>query len=502
MQDLVKLVKIVTQLKQRQFPLLEMKGLNEGSSKENVFFRYVKKGEVKTDDEAAELLYGSDSYDDRYRMLKSRLKQKLLNHVYFLDLSNKQGSNAKFYEQECLQLIHQGRTLMLTDELKIAKSLFQKAHTVAQRCEFNKYLIETLEELLKIFSQNCQPHLYDNTIEELEQVRKLYAMDLEAEMLYYKYRMLLVKSVNSRKKHIEETEEILEKLKAFWNDSHSYSVFEFYNKLNFRYKCICGEYQDLIDGIKEMVRGEFEGVKLNEYRLDTLTFKLDLLYLYMRLKWHDEGVRLADELSLQINSKNENYFKYADIYFLLLMQHKDYEMALSLLTDVMDSKRYAQLDESEKNKWKLYLAYTHFVQAGNFYQRNFNFSSITEAEIDESHDEPYNAAVLILQFMYYLEKSELEELVKRRDVLKKYMANHFKENFSYRTRTFYKLLNIVVESNTDLKKIQSKSKYLFAKLEESPVVSDAFQEIEIVPYETLWQMIIDMLKFERALIWS
>ena len=93
-----------------------------------------------------------------------------------------------------------------------------------------------------------------------------------------------------------------------------------------------------------------------------------------------------------------------------------------------------------------------------------------------------------------MEAGELSELVKRRDELKRYMANHFKENFSYRSRTIYKLLNIVVENKLDLKAIQFKSRYLTKKLAENQIVGNAYQELEIVPYDHIWELIVKMLR--------
>ena len=100
MEDLKRLVRIISKRKQRQYPLLELKSINENSSKENIFFRYIKKGIVNTDDDASKLIYGTKSDDDRFRMLKSRLKQKLLNHVFFLDFTDNNQKVSNQYEQE------------------------------------------------------------------------------------------------------------------------------------------------------------------------------------------------------------------------------------------------------------------------------------------------------------------------------------------------------------------------------------------------------------------
>src|SRR5690606_36798518 len=107
-------------------------------------------------------------------------------------------------------------------------------------------------------------------------------------------------------------------------------------------------------------------------------------------------------------------------------------------------------------------------------------------------------AILSLQFLFYLERGDMQSLIKRRDELKSYMDNHFKENFSYRTRTFYKLLNIVVENEMNLKKVQQKSKYLLNTLHENQIVGSSYQEIEIIPYEHLWDLMINMLRYEKV----
>ena len=78
------------------------------------------------------------------------------------------------------------------------------------------------------------------------------------------------------------------------------------------------------------------------------------------------------------------------------------------------------------------------------------------------------------------------------------MANHFKENFSYRSRTLYKLLNIVVENKLDLKKIQFKCRYLIKKLNENQIVGNAYTELEIVPYKHLWDLMLNMIKYHEV----
>ncbi|MCC5928749.1 MAG: hypothetical protein JJU28_05845 [Cyclobacteriaceae bacterium] len=503
MKDLKRLVRIVTKLKQRQYPLLELKSINENSSKENIFFRYIKKGMVNTDDEASELLYGTKSDDDRYRMLKSRLKQKLLNHLFFLEFSDQNQKLTYQYEQEVIQLLHQARMLTFTGEKRITKNLLLKALTQANRCEFTRHSIASLEELVRVYSDNCQPHLFENNIDELRAARALFLKEDQARETYYRMRMMIVKSVNSRKKNMELAEDAIRELEQLWKETKSYNVFDNYYRLRLLYMELTADFETIIPFLTEIQTGKYEGVSLNENRIDTRHITYSLIYAHFKSKKLQEGLDLAEKFADLFDSSSDSWFAYKETYFLLAMHSRDYRLAFEIISHVFDNKRFISLSAKAEERWKLYNAYLHFAYSGNFYMRSFNFTKYVENVPEYNKDkEGFNVAILILQFLYFVERADVDALSERRDALKKYMANHFKENFSYRTRTFYKLLNIVVENEMDMKKINAKSKYLSVKLTETPVVGDAYQELEIIPYEHLWELMMHMIRFERVSSWQ
>ncbi|MCK5703938.1 MAG: hypothetical protein KAI29_22425, partial [Cyclobacteriaceae bacterium] len=269
MEDLKRLVRIISKRKQRQYPLLELKSINENSTKENIFYRYIKKGIVNSDAEAAKLIYDSKSDDDRFRMLKSRLKQKLLNHMFFLDFTDNNQKVANQYEQECIQQLHQAKMLLFTGENKTARSLILKVVTTAERCEFTKYLISSLEDLVRIYSDNCQPHLFDEVIDNLNKSRILYKKEEEAREHYYYIKMMIVKSVNSRKKNLEKAAKSVKVLEKLWKETKSFNIFEYLYKLILLHKELTGDFKGIITLLHEIEVGKFNGYPLNKYRTET-----------------------------------------------------------------------------------------------------------------------------------------------------------------------------------------------------------------------------------------
>ncbi len=493
MEDLKRLVNIISKRKQRQYPLLDLKNVSENSSKENIFFRYIKKGLVNTDDEVSDLLYGTKSEDDRYRMLKSRLKQKLLNHVFFLDFTDNNQKASNQYEQECIQQLHQAKMLLFSGENKIARSLVLKALTTAERCEFTKHQISCLEELVLIYSENHQPHLFDDVVKKLRKARVLYAKEEEAREQFYYIRMMVVKSVNSRKKNLGNTEQSILQLEKLWRETKSFNVFAYLYRLELLYKELTGEFKEIIPALKEIEADKYNGIALNKYRLNKKQVMLPMARAYFRSWEFEQCIDYIENNAANFNESLSEWFALYETYFLSTVYQKKYNDALEIIDRVFNNKAFAQQTDEDRDRWKLYNLYLLLVHSSSFLSANY--SKVIEGVPEYHKDkEGINVATIILQFIYYLEQRNMVELIERRDELKQYMANHFKESFSYRSRTMYKLLNIVVESELDLKKIQFKSRYLLKKLNQNKIVGTAYVELEIVPYEHLWELMLKLLR--------
>ena len=411
MEDLKRLVRIISKRKQRQFPLLELKSVNENSSKENVFFRYIKKGIVNSDDDASKLIYGTKSDDDRFRMLKSRLKQKLLNHMFFLDFTENNQKVTNQYEQECIQQLHQAKMLLFTGEHKVAKSLVLKALTTAERCEFTKYSISSLEDLVRIYSDNCQPHLFDGVVQKLEKARSLYQKESGAREHFYFIKMMVVKSVNSRKKNLENAAESIKKLEKLWEETHSYNIFEYLLKLVLLHKELTGDFKGIIHVLKEVESGKFKGQSLNKYRIENAQIVQSMSYAYFRAWDFKNGIDYVEQNIALFDEFGAEWFSLYEVYLHLAIYSKKYKLAIEVIDTVIENKNFEKLSLEDRGKWEIYNAYLQLFYLGNFYQLNFNFKNLIESIPAYDKDrEGLNVAVIIFQFLYFIEQKDLEEL--------------------------------------------------------------------------------------------
>lgn len=220
-----------------------------------------------------------------------------------------------------------------------------------------------------------------------------------------------------------------------------------------------------------------------------------LVYAHLRARKLEQGLLYAEEYLKDFNERYINWFAYMENYFLLAIHSRKYKLAHLLISKVYDNSAYTKISNVAKERWGLYNAYLQLyytrevpVNAGT------NFFDITFSPEYSKDKQGFNVAILILQFILFLKKDNRELLLYKIESLKKYIETHLKDTFSLRSKTFLKLLILVVTEDFDAAACKARGSKLYTKLIETPPPGDAFAEIEIVPYEHLWELIISILE--------
>ncbi|MHC2992590.1 hypothetical protein OB13_13720, partial [Pontibacter sp. HJ8] len=224
-----------------------------------------------------------------------------------------------------------------------------------------------------------------------------------------------------------------------------------------------------------------------------------LVYAHLRAKDFENGLYYA-ELNLPLyKTSSQNWFAYMENYFLLAVHAKQYTLGNLLLQKVFNNNAFKNIPTTAKERWMLYQAYFRLVysEATSISQeaKNPYLLSLPEYSKDKLG---FNVAILTLQFIYLLEKGDAEALLYRIESLKKYISTHLKDVFSLRSKLFLKLLMLVVTEDFDVVQCRQKGENLYKKLMATPAPGDAYAEIEIVPYEHLWDLILQILKDKES----
>lgn len=498
MKDFKKLVGIVTKRGQKNIPLLYFNKDVEAIGKELELFLRTQSGEFENDNEASSGIYGTEVPDHRYKMLKSRVKQKLLNHLFFLDFDDERVSSSNRFEEECLKLIHFSRLLINEGEYEISEKLLNKCLYLAEEAEFTSLRVSCLELLRIIHTEHCRPIHFKKVNEEIQHLNEVYNLENHAKEVYFYYKILLSKSGHSRKKNIENVEGAIKELEKIYKKTPTYDIFDNLYKLQVLYYQLNGAFDKIIE-ITEHIDHEYEKGVINPKRFDNRYNKFIKIYAHMKAKDYAHGLKFAEKYSHDFSRSSHTWFSFMEIYFLLAMHTRSFDVASNIINKAVINSFFDKLSDETRERWNIYRGYLYFLSPDDALIKGYPFDKyFVEIPVFRKDKAGHNASILILQILNYLKEDKVSFLKKPVDELGKYVNKYCSECFSKRTKAFYKLLNTVVKCGLDIRTIKVKTKYLATKLKEIDTPGDVYNELEVLPYEQLWDIIMKYLKINEV----
>ncbi|NDK55993.1 hypothetical protein [Pontibacter fetidus] len=465
--------------------------LLKGKSLESNFIGGIIHNEFNSDGEAALKLYGTDQSDVRYKMLKYRVKKKLYNSLLTIEINNNDLAFQK--EVECTRLLNIARILLRQAEHQLAIGLCSKVISIAKEYEFNEHLLSAYE--IEIAALTNQTSLKVFTEKRKQYLEKLIVVNLEKEAngLHQLAKAHLRGTVKVRKTLVKELPAIINRLKQIVTEANTFETFLSLYVTSILYYELIGNFSEIIKITEDAVNNLNKG-KTNAARFDIKYNAYILIYAHLRTKEYAKGLVFANDFYNLFKPTTRNWFAYMENYFLLAVHAKQYELASVLLHRVRSNTSYGIIKNNAKERWQLFTAYLFFIAPSSPVLEGFNYQKFITSVTEYSKDKQgFNVAILILQFMYYLKKGDTEGLLYKIESLKKYILTHLKDTFSLRSKLFLKLLMLTVTEDYDAQSCRVKGAKYYQKLIETPTPGDAYAEIEIVPYEHLWELILETM---------
>ena len=106
-----------------------------------------------------------------------------------------------------------------------------------------------------------------------------------------------------------------------------------------------------------------------------------------------------------------------------------------------------------------------------------------------------NISILVIQAAFLIQQGKAELLVDRIEALNQYAYRYLRKTELWRSSCFIKMLTTLVKYDFNKKWAAPRIKPLYDKMISVPI--DAYPtsiEIEIIPFEDLWEMILNQIK--------
>jgi len=377
----------------------------------------------------------------------------------------------------------------------MAEELVKRSFKIAKELGFISICLSCLEMLRYLNTLNGRIDQFYKNKKLLDYYYNLAKKEQEAAEVFYQSWLELNRPVNTRSRYLMKMPSILIQLKSLWEEYQILSVFGYYYRLNIWYHELLGDFEKIISITQETDKLLQEKL-IHPLRFDVRYNKFTQVYAYLRIKEYDKGLQLAERYLPIIHPSTNNWFAYMENYLLLAMHAQQYKQAVELMKQVDANPAFYKITKRAKEKWTLYRAYLYLMQPSEALFQHFDYQEIIQSVPEHSKDKQgFNVAILILQFLQNLKTGDVELLVSQSESLKQYAKRHLSDRTAQRSRLFIRMLALIPLYWGNAEVCRAKGKKLLNQLITTPSPGDAFAEIEIVPYEHLWEWVLSHRQF-------
>ncbi len=445
-------------------------------------------------------MYSDGKISTTYRMLKHRLRKKVLNSVLFLEHSESHKNRLCFQEtNDCQFLLHQARKLYYFGEYQTAAKLTEQALIIAHSAELTEFIVKGLELQREASLLVYNKKAFTLADQKLQTYYKLAVAEQKAETIYLNARcQVMGGSTADRNRFLPQLPSIIEELKDTWTRYPIPRIYSFYHLLSITWLELSGDFLGIFNVIQQGEELVAKGI-LNAKWFNTRFNNYIKIYSLIRINEYERGLELAKKHISDYDTNNVNWFAFIENYIVLSIYSRKYSLAIELLGQVFDNEYFPNLYRNKKELWELYRRFILLVcdpkltRTTSFIQR-----PVCELKVLSTDKEGYNLPILILHFVESLADMSEETLETYIDRISKYISKYLKGDKVERVRTFMRLLLLVAKEGGNRERVQAKSKLLLKKLSASKNGKDTLAELEFVPYEHLWEVVLGMLQRRKT----
>jgi hypothetical protein len=430
-----------------------------------------------------------------FQQLKARLQAKLLNHLFFLDHTDPRHLVTRRYEMAVLHLLHQATALTMEGEYGLAEQRLRRCLLLANRDGFIAYAVQAARQLRTLYVTRRKPGRYREMVTELARLQQLQAWEDEAEHLNAEFRVAAGSTVATQHRLLPQLPAYLGQLEALHAQAQTFNTYWLLYRARLFYEQLRGNFLEIMR-ITAQAEQDLRAGQLNERRFDYRYNHFMAVYGHLMSRQSLRGLELAQHYLPAFHASSTNWFAFQENHCLLALQAGDWDHARRVLDTVTANPSYPKQQAAARQRWDLYRTYLEFLLPGpggrSARQTVAQWALMLP---DFNRDKRgYHVAVLIVQLLYFLQRRDLDAVMVRLERLRKYQQLHLHEEPALRSRLFLRLLMLLLDWDFNPRVCAQRGQSLLGKLQAAPLPGEAYAEIEVVPYEKLWELTLQLLQ--------
>jgi hypothetical protein len=499
MKYLSEVTRIVTTFRDPNIEIIEESEALASGDAISKLYTGLRNGSIDSDQRAAEVVYGKPILDTKYTTLKNRLKKRLLNSLFFLNIrppSFSEFAAALYQSNKNIFLV---KTLVALGGRNTAMKIAQSALAHSEKYNLTSNSVELLYILRGYSSFLGNIKNYDEYNEKLNTGLKTFQAECLAQEYSDRVSIIFARSSAEHPEMKEIIEQYSSELRMlsekFGSKNLNYNYFRI-QTLSFQIS------RDYFSSIKMCKQAE-EYITENPHLFSKIQigeFFLQRLASHLMLKQYNDGKEVIEKLDKLYDPRTTfgNWFIYMEYAFYLSMHTEHFIEAESIYKKVVEYPKFSEQPEHKKEAWKLFELYLQFavrVTEENHAKIIFDPKKFLRNVPSYTKDKRgYNVALLILQILLLLENNQFGEIINRMDALRTYRSRYLRAGSNKKSALFFKMLQIMETNHFSYELTNTKSRKYFEKMQTIAADFSEMQDgLQVLPFDWVWNKILNML---------
>lgn len=507
MKLLLDLVNVVNRNKAKRINLLDLQ--DKRAEKVNELYIALTKGKIKDDEDAWRVLYGGgDGKRNALSNTKKRLRDRLLNTLFFIDLSDKKFTDRQeaYYR---LQKDYAAAQLLLVRHAKYA-AVWQLKRVLAdaKKFEFTDLVLAVARQLRLHYSTIGDYQLFNEMDVLCQQSLKEDNLTILAEGHYARLiAMYRDPKQDDRIRLRGKAQSYWRELKKDFDEVTSYGFRLHALQIQLFSHTILNDYASCLTICREAL--DFFESKPFRANTPIQTCKAHLMFNFIQSGDYEGGLKEKHERFGLVEEGGANWFNELGIFFLLAMHSGKYQDAYKHYLEARNHRQFLGINnEAAQQSWDLCRYYLQLLQGLGKIEgeaQDERFSAFKLSRFENSFQElkkdklGKNLAVIIITFLFVLKVGDHEGLIKQTEKLRRYLRQYNLDRpETKRAFLFLKLLLKLHLYDFQRATFENEVREVLLEFEESNrLKADLNVEAEIIPFETLWGFTREILLERR-----
>jgi hypothetical protein len=493
------LIELAQLLTKNKFKHLEVFAHN---SKLKFFYEKLADGSLKTEQEAQEFFFGQNKNAKLYYYrLANQLEERLLSLLFLIDFHQTATNQIQKEALICYRNYAAVNSLLVRFMRAPAIKLAEETIKISLKNEFSDVTLPLARHLALHYSsieKNKKKYTYFKNL--VDEMRELVMAEILAEKYYSE---VIWYHGHNRSADLDLAKKIAtyaDELKQYTSRLSSLRLNLFaHNVFVFRYEMLA-DYTKTVEACEEALRF-YENQKQETSRSALTIFLNRMMVSLTMLGEYKRGQEAGERSRSMLPTNNLSWFVTSEGLFRLHLHSKSLEQALAIFVEVKNNPALSKQPSIIQEGWRINEALIYYlIRTGKLNKpKDIEIKFKPKKFVNEfnlsNHDKAGNNINLItIQILFLLLDKDFSTIADKVDALSAYTHRHLRRDETYRSNCFIKMLLQLVKGDFHPSAVKRKAEPFYKKLLEVPL-SKAKQdyELEIIPYEILWEFVIESL---------